>query len=293
MNSNHLIYVARPIDLGRIDSCLVDFAIGQLNKAELTAYDPKGAFHVAGRPTDVVSRVNEGAMQIATGAVAFLPEGVQSVGVPAEICYLLSHGTPVIVVTDLKETSWVVAGWAEHYIAEVVPLDEAGILSGIDLLRQLMMDRLANPDHCEQERVIFQPTHPDAILPTKGYDNDAGFDLYAIEDVVIPARGQGMVSCGIRVDIPDGMWAQITGRSSTLQKRNLMVAPTAGVIDEGYTGELFAPIVSISDSPVHIVKGERIAQLILHEAPGTRFQPMWGQVRSKARGANGFGSTGA
>lgn len=293
MKSNKLVYVARPIDLGRADSCIVDYTFGQLQKAGLTAYDPMGAFRVAGTPTDVVSRVNEGAMQIATGAVAFLPSYAQSVGVPAEISYLLSRGTPVLVVTDLQSTSWVVAGWAEHYIAEVVPMDEAGVVKGIDLLQLLMLDRLVSVDHCEQERVVFQSTHPDAILPTKGYDNDAGFDLYAIDGVTIPARGQGMVSCGIRVDIPDGMWAQITGRSSTLQKRNLMVAPTAGVIDEGYTGELFAPIVSVSDEDVRIKKGERIAQLILHEAPGTRYQPMWGQVRNKARGANGFGSTGA
>jgi deoxyuridine 5'-triphosphate nucleotidohydrolase len=96
----------------------------------------------------------------------------------------------------------------------------------------------------------------------------------------------------VAVDIPAGLWAQITGRSSTLQKLNLMVAPTAGVIDEGYTGELFAPVVSNSDSPVYITKGQRIAQLILHEAPGQRYVPAWGVCRDKTRGANGFGSTG-
>src|SRR5690606_41883181 len=101
-----------------------------------------------------------------------------------------------------------------------------------------------------------------------------------------------IVSCGGGVAMPEGVWAQITGRGSALQKLNGMVAPSAGVLDEGYTGELFAPVVSISDSDVIIESGQRIAQLILHHAPGQDFKPAWGTVRSKARGSNGFGSTG-
>lgn len=288
--AGQLVYLARPIDLGTMNQLLPDYAVGELQALGLTSYNPEGAFNVGGDPSGVISRVNQTAMETATGAVAFLPSDAPSVGVPAEISHLLGAGTPTVIATDLGAKSWVVAGWAANTSACVVELTEVGVSSGIDWLTEQMAN--ATPAGCKVDDIVFERKHPAAILPTKGYTLDAGFDLYATEAVTIPARGQGLVSCGIAVDIPAGMWAQITGRSSTLSKFNLMVAPTVGVIDEQYTGELFAPIVSINDEDVKIEAGQRIAQLILHEAPGQRYAPSWGVCRDKARGSAGFGSTG-
>jgi dUTP pyrophosphatase len=287
MNSN-LIYMARPIDLGRVEPHLIEYALGELAGLQLSSYDPLAAFSVSGEPSAFINKVNEAAMKEAAGAVAFLPSYASSVGVPAEISFLLSRNIPVIIVSDLAKTSWVVAGWADHELAEVVELSEEGISAGVDYL----IDMMSKAADRRTDHVIFGKERASATLPTKGYPTDAGYDLYAVERVVIPARGQGLVPLGVSVDVPDGMWAQITGRSSTLAKRNLMVAPTVGVIDEGYVGELFAPVVSISDEDQTIEPGERIAQLILHHAPGQQFEPTWGTPRVKPRGHNGFGSTG-
>lgn len=283
---NDLIYLARPIDLARVAPSLVDYAVGELQALGLPSYDPLGAFNAAGRPSGVINRVNEAAMRAATGAVAFLPKDASSVGVPSEIAFLQARGVPTLVVTD-HTTSWVVAGWREHPTTQVQELTEEGISSGIDWLMETvsLVGQQAEP-------MVFERKNPNAVLPTRGYDTDAGYDLYACETIVVPARGQAMVSCGVAADIPEGMWAQITGRSSTLKRYNLMVAPTVGVIDEGYTGELYAPVVSISDQDVKIETGQRIAQLILHHAPGQAFRPTWGLTRNKDRGENGFGSTG-
>lgn len=288
---DQLVYIAHPIDAGRVAPNLLEYAVGELQGMGLTSYNPMEAFNVSGVPSRVVNQVNEAAMDTATGAVAFLPKDVQTIGTPAEVGYLSAHGKPVAVFSD-NDLSWVVAGWRGGDNTEVFHLDEEGVSVGVEWLKDKLHQRAAVP-YLEVEPIIFEPKKQGAKLPTKGYADDAGYDLYACETVVVPARGQAIVSCGVSVDIPSGAWAQITGRSSTLQKLNLMVAPTAGVIDEGYTGELFAPVVSVSDQDITIESGQRIAQLILHHALGQDFKPAWGTVRTKARGSNGFGSTGA
>lgn len=288
---DNLIYVARPIDLGRAKPDLVNYAIGELQALGYTSYDPLNAFNVAGKPTGVINKVNEAAMDAATAAVAFLPKDAASVGVPAEIGYLSAHGKPVAILSD-HDASWVVSGWRSGDWTAVYDLTEDGISSAVDWMNTELCRRQVDGFFQVADPIIFEKVTDTATLPTKGYADDAGYDLYTSEDVFVPARGQAMVPCGVKVDIPEGMWAQITGRSSTLQKRNLMVAPTAGIIDEGYTGELFAPVVSISDVPTYIRSGERLAQLILHHAPGQSYTPTWGKVRAKERGSNGFGSTG-
>lgn len=291
------IYLAQPIDFGSADTSLVLETEGQMAAMGWTTYDPKSAFTVSGKTPDAtISRVNKAAMDAARGAVAFLPSTARTVGVPAEIGYFQARNTPVLVVTDQADSSWVVAGWAEEPNIEVVPMTTADVTVGLDWLRDRMdvleMQVAYGVPAYEVEPIVFEAREEGATLPTKGYHDDAGYDLYAAEAATIPARGQAMVTCGVAVDIPEGMWAEIRGRSSTLRKFSLMVAPTVGVIDEGYTGELFAPVVSLNDEPVEIEKGQRIAQLILHHAPGQQFRPVWGKVRNKERGANGFGSTG-
>ena len=288
--AQQLVYLARPIDLGRVNPFLADYAVGELQALGLTSYNPLGAFNVGGDPSAVISRVNQTAMDTATGAVAFLPSETPSVGVPTEIAYLLGAGIPTVIVTDLGSKSWIVAGWAANTSACVVELTEVGVSSGIDWLTGQMAN--ATPPARKVNEIVFEKVHSAAVLPTKGYELDAGYDLYAVEAVTIPARGQGMVACGVAIDIPEGMYAQIKGRSSTLSKHKLLVAPSVGVIDEQYTGPLFAPIVSINDEDVKIEAGQRIAQVVLLHAPGQQFAPTWGTCRNKARGNAGFGSTG-
>jgi dUTP pyrophosphatase len=291
MKNDRLIYLAHPIDMGRACPDLLNYAVGELQALGLPTYNPLTAFNVSGQPSGVINRVNEAAMLASSGAVAFLPKDVQTIGTPAEVSWLASHGKPVLILSD-NDVSWVVAGWRGQLFTEVHHLDEEGVSAGIDWLTDRMSYLDDNPEFGDVEPIVFEKAKQDATLPTKGYADDAGYDLYASDEVIVPARGQATVPLGVKVDIPEGLWAQITGRSSTLKNLNLMVAPTVGVIDEGYTGELFAPVVSNADEDVKIERGQRIAQLILHEAPGQRFTPVWGVARRKERGANGFGSTG-
>lgn len=290
---SNLIYLAHPIDLYRLDNIersSVNWVITGLQIEGLPVYHPAEAFHIGGAPSDVVSRVNQGAMDASTGAVAFLPSQAKSVGVPAEVEYMLDRAKPVLLVTDLEPTSWVVAGWAAKTWCKVVNNTEIGLNEGMRWLVHQLDVMAKYRAELEVEPIIFGKEVSGAKLPTRGYKTDAGYDLYTVGTYVIQPNEFVDVSCGVSVDLPDGTWGLITGRSSTLRKRGLLVAQ--GVIDEEYTGLLYAGCKNLTDQPVEIKEGERVAQLILHEAPGQHFTPSWGTPRQKQRGANGFGSTG-
>lgn len=139
--------------------------------------------------------------------------------------------------------------------------------------------------------VVHTPTGPQHLLPSRGYADDAGLDLYVSQDMKVDPYEFVDVPSGVKIDIPEGMWAFIVGRSSTLRKKGLLVNP--GIIDAGWTGELFAGVQNMTGQTVEVAAGDRLAQLILLPAPVVGYEPEWGKVRDKARGTNGFGSTGS
>lgn len=286
-SQSNLVYLARPIDFTRAEPELIEFTIGQLQATATPSYDPLNAFNVSGFPTGVIQRVNESAMDASSGGVAFLPSTAISIGVPSEISYLLNRFKPVVIVTDINK-SWVMAGWKDKEHCKLVPMTEEGVTEGVEwLIETMAAHSLLNFDN---QPITFGREHPDAILPTRGYETDAGYDLYTVGDHEILPGEFVDVPCGVSVDLPEGTWGMITGRSSTLRKRGLLVSQ--GVIDEEYTGPLYAGVQNLKNNPVVVKNGERVAQFILHLAPGQDYTPNWGTPRQKTRGSNGFGSTG-
>ena len=126
-------------------------------------------------------------------------------------------------------------------------------------------------------------------LPARAKPGDAGFDLYCqVETVCRPGEFVD-IPCGVAVEFPSGWWGLLTGRSSTLRKRGLLVAQA--VIDNGYRGPLFAGVWNLRDSSVTVGPGERIAQLIPVQAFPDSVIAAVGLGWSE-RGDSGFGSTG-
>lgn len=126
--------------------------------------------------------------------------------------------------------------------------------------------------------------------PEKAHDTDAGWDLFVEEDTIIPTRKGVNVPSGLMIALPPTHWGRITGRSSTLHKRGLLVME--GVIDSGYRGPLFAHVTNLNSYPVTVRKGDRIAQLLVHESVTCE----WVESKSldeSPRGGNGFGSSGS
>lgn len=130
-----------------------------------------------------------------------------------------------------------------------------------------------------------------ARAPYKKYTGDAGWDLFVSRDCIIPAGGTMDVHTDIKMNMPPYLYARIVGRSSTLRKHQLMV--NEGIIDNGYTGELFICVHNMSNKPFHVKQGMRLAQVLFHSIEDIR----WAEVNEVApsagkRGDAGFGSTG-
>ena len=127
-----------------------------------------------------------------------------------------------------------------------------------------------------------------AKLPTKAYEGDLGYDLYSVETVTIkPNEKPKSIKTGIAIQLPDGYGCIIKDRSS-LASQGLHVV--AGVIDNGYRGEIVVKMVNLSDRPITLVEGSKIAQMIL--IPVVECEVVEAETLSKTeRNEKGFGSS--
>ena len=131
----------------------------------------------------------------------------------------------------------------------------------------------------------------DAKPPFKKHTGDAGWDLYVSRECIIPAGATMDIHTDIKIDMPPYLYARIVGRSSTLRKHQLMI--NEGIIDNGYTGELFVCVHNLSNKAIVVEKGMRLAQVIFHVIEDVRWAEVDEIVPTPGkRGNNGFGSTG-
>jgi dUTP pyrophosphatase len=127
-------------------------------------------------------------------------------------------------------------------------------------------------------------------VPTRYYPGDAGFDLYVSTTTYVPYREYVDVPLGISVELPPDIWAMLTGRSSTLRRRRLLVMQ--GIIDNGYRGELFAGVQNVGKEGEWVRAGERIAQLIPFRLESALPLVQVPELSPSDRGTAGMGSTG-
>ena len=129
--------------------------------------------------------------------------------------------------------------------------------------------------------------------PTYAHESDAAADLYAMEDVTIPAHFLSVpIKTGVHIQLPEGWVAMVLPRSSIGAKTSLRLSNSQGVIDSGYRGEVRAIYDNIGEEPYEIHKGDRIAQMYI--MPSYRFKAkIVDSLEDSDRGEGGFGSTGA
>ena len=145
----------------------------------------------------------------------------------------------------------------------------------------------------EPLEVMVARTDDGARLPTRGSEYAAGWDLYALEEYVVPFRKSVKLRTGLRVAIPVGYEGQVRARSS-LGSKGLILPHSIGTIDADYRGELFVLMTWIGEGESYRVKaGERIAQLLISPIPEVSFKEVSiEQLGDTKRGDGGFGSTG-
>lgn len=137
-------------------------------------------------------------------------------------------------------------------------------------------------------KINFKKLYEGAHAPTKSNTTDAGYDLYSVNDVAIPKGYNALINTGIAIEIPKGFVGLIWDRSSLGVKG---IHRHAGVIDCGYTGEVKVCLHNNSAVTYDVKKGDRIAQLIIQEAPHYELNEVQ-ELGETDRNVGGFGSTG-
>ena len=134
--------------------------------------------------------------------------------------------------------------------------------------------------------------HPDLPLPAYAHPGDAGADLCAAEDVVLPPGGRATVGTGLAVAVPDGFAAFVHPRSGLAARHGITVANAPGTVDAGYRGEVRVVLLNTDrDEPFTVRRGDRIAQLVVQPVARVRFVDVQ-ELPPTPRGDGGFGSTG-
>jgi dUTP pyrophosphatase len=137
--------------------------------------------------------------------------------------------------------------------------------------------------------LAFEKTHENAKLPQKNHASDTGYDVFCVEDKVVPARGSAVVDVGLKfANIPEGYWIKVEGRSGLGFKHGIL--PHPGIIDNGYRGDAGVKLYNLTDVDYQVKAGDRIAQFVLY--PTVHADVAFGEAQESDRGEKGFGASG-
>jgi dUTP pyrophosphatase len=135
---------------------------------------------------------------------------------------------------------------------------------------------------------------PGARLPNVAHPGeDLGYDVFALEDVLLLSHVAVKVRTGIAVEARHPQTGATLGllvrdRSSMAARG---IATTGGVIDAGYRGEILIVMTNLGEAAVELKAGEKIAQMV----PVPVLTGLVEEVASleiSERAAKGFGSSG-
>ena len=126
---------------------------------------------------------------------------------------------------------------------------------------------------------------PRAVIPTRGSEQAAGWDLTAI------SREGPLYRTGLAFDIPDGYVMLVFSRSGHGFKENTRLANCVGVVDSDYTGEVMVKLTRDDGLRIDAMPGDRVAQAVFLRLPKIEMIETENLKETK-RGDAGFGSTG-
>lgn len=133
--------------------------------------------------------------------------------------------------------------------------------------------------------------HPSAILPQYAHPNDAGLDLFAVEEQTLEPGDSQLIPTGIAIELPPGTEAQVRPRSGLALKHQITVLNTPGTIDAGYRGEIGVILINHGKTTFNINQGMKIAQLVIAPVIHAKIEAVE-KLSSTVRGEGGFGSSG-
>jgi len=171
---------------------------------------------------------------------------------------------------------------------------------GYDQECKMLADHINYIDD-SHEIVYFAKLVDDAIIPEKMHDNDACYDLYSNQQVLIRPGEYKIVNTDVGIVMPEGYAALVCSRSGITVKHGMNVMNAPGIIDSNYRDQIKVILHYHKNNnrqqPLNISKHSRIAQLLITKLPDlttktisrANFQYLYGNTD---RGTDGLGSTG-
>lgn len=135
----------------------------------------------------------------------------------------------------------------------------------------------------------------DVKTPTRGTSKSAGIDFFIptdFEDSIVPPNGAIRIGSGIRAEVPKN-YALIAFNKSGVALSGLQIG--ACVVDEDYQGEINLHLFNVSDKPITLTSGQKLAQFILIPMFYDTVELVEDEVlhtEVTERGNGAFGSTG-
>lgn len=185
----------------------------------------------------------------------------------------------------------------DHPIQVGVEPEAVQAIVNVNLLAQLLMleNRLSQLDTVEVPIVLCEY----GTLPKYKKPGDAGADIYAnplhessgerVESVWLEPRSRVLIHSGFKIALPHGYRARIESRSGIALSDGIEVG--AGLIDQGYRGEVGVILHNHTDKPFLVERGLRIAQICVEKMTVATWK-VTDDLPPSERGALGWGSSG-
>jgi dUTP pyrophosphatase len=132
-----------------------------------------------------------------------------------------------------------------------------------------------------------------ARLPVRAHDDDAGYDLHALEAVALAPGARAMVRTGIAIELPAGHAGLVLPRSGLAARHGIALVNAPGLIDAGYRGELRVLLLNTDrEAAFEVAAGDRIAPLVVVAVAAPEVVEAEA-LAATVRGEGGFGSSGS
>lgn len=143
------------------------------------------------------------------------------------------------------------------------------------------------------DKILIKVSSKNGNLPVYQTEGSAGADLKACldEPITLMPGERRLIPTGMRIELPEGVEAQIRARSGLSIKHGITMINGVGTVDSDYRGEWNVPMVNLGSEPYTIHDGDRIAQAVFAKYERAEFT-LVETVNETERGGGGFGSTG-
>jgi deoxyuridine 5'-triphosphate nucleotidohydrolase len=161
--------------------------------------------------------------------------------------------------------------------------------NNITLLNSYYKNKVSN-NYAKPSIKVYK-TDKDAIIPSKAFEEDAGYDLTIIKKIKDFNSKTTLYDTGIKIEIDEGYYSEIVPRSS-ISKFGYILANNIGIIDNHYRGNLMIALTKIADDAPEIVFPFKCCQLIVRKQIfSTLIEITDDNLSSTLRNDGGFGST--